>query len=117
MGRFRIESGVVSPWKFVETTPDPSRQTTSEMLIAGVYHGRESRFDGFPCMFKRFLTLTALATVLATAVPAAAQQTASTFGPPVTVCGQQVAPPVAQPPPGSAPVVYLLAPCFAAHGN
>jgi hypothetical protein len=37
--------------------------------------------------------------------------------PTVTVCGQQVAPPAAQPPAGSGPVVLFIAPCFEAQGN
>ena len=37
--------------------------------------------------------------------------------PSVTVCGQQVAGPRAQPPDGSGPVVLFIAPCFEAQGN
>src|SRR4051794_23635920 len=37
--------------------------------------------------------------------------------PSVTVCGQQVAGPRAQPPAGSGPVVLFIAPCFEAQGN
>src|SRR5262249_21656882 len=53
-----------------------------------------------------------VAMAFAAAAPAAAQQPAT-----ITVCGQQVAPPVNQPPAGSGPVVLFIAPCFEAHGG
>jgi outer membrane protein insertion porin family len=62
-------------------------------------------------------TLTALF-ALAWASPLLAQQPAAgSFGPPTTICGQAVGAPLAQPPAGSAPVVYLIAPCWEAQGN
>jgi outer membrane protein insertion porin family len=62
-------------------------------------------------------TLTALF-ALAWAAPLLAQQPAAgSFGPPTTICGQAVGAPLAQPPAGSAPVVYLIAPCWEAQGN
>ncbi len=62
-------------------------------------------------------TLTALF-ALAWASPLLAQQPAAgSFGPPATICGQAVGAPLAQPPAGSAPVVYLIAPCWEAQGN
>src|SRR4051794_17291104 len=52
----------------------------------------------------------------ATGAPAnAAAQTPA--GPPVTICGTPVGPPVSMPPAGSAPVIYLVAPCWEAQGN
>jgi outer membrane protein insertion porin family len=53
----------------------------------------------------------------APAAPAAQASPAGQFGPAVTVCGSPVAPPVAEPPAGSAPVIYLVAPCWEAQGN
>ncbi len=62
-------------------------------------------------------TLTALF-ALAWASPLLAQQPAAgSFGPPPAICGQTLAAPLAQPPAGSAPVVYLIAPCWEAQGN
>jgi outer membrane protein insertion porin family len=62
-------------------------------------------------------TLTALL-ALAWATPLLAQQpAAASFGPPATICGQAVGAPLAQPPMGSGPVVYLIAPCWEAQGN
>jgi outer membrane protein insertion porin family len=62
-------------------------------------------------------TLTALF-ALAWASPLFAQQPAAgSFGPPPTICGQTLGAPLAQPPAGSAPVVYLIAPCWEAQGN
>jgi outer membrane protein insertion porin family len=50
--------------------------------------------------------------------PAGASQppAAATQGSP-TICGAAVPPPANLPPAGSGPVIYLLAPCFAAQGN
>ena len=46
-----------------------------------------------------------------------AQGASSTpFGPTAVVCGTEVVP-QAQPPAGSGPVVYLIAPCWEAQGN
>ncbi len=68
-------------------------------------------------MLKPFAAL-ALGTALAGGAPAFAQTApASGFGPAATICGQDVPPPAAQPPAGSGPVVYLLAPCWEAQGN
>jgi outer membrane protein insertion porin family len=39
------------------------------------------------------------------------------FGPPVTVCGTPVPPPVSAPPAGSSPVIYLVAPCWEKQSN
>jgi hypothetical protein len=51
-------------------------------------------------------------------VPAPAQSQASGQAAPVTVCGLPVPPPVALPPAGSPPVVYLVMPaCFPTQGN
>jgi outer membrane protein insertion porin family len=62
-------------------------------------------------------TLTALF-ALAWASPLLAQQPAAgSFGPPATICGQAVGAPLAQPPAGSGPVVYLIAPCWETQGN
>jgi outer membrane protein insertion porin family len=62
-------------------------------------------------------TLTALF-ALAWASPLLAQQPAGdSFGPPPTICGQTLGAPLAQPPVGSAPVVYLIAPCWEAQAN
>jgi outer membrane protein insertion porin family len=59
----------------------------------------------------------ALAMVFASlATPALAQEPAA-LGPSTTICGQEVSPPAAEPPTGSGPVVYLLAPCWEAQGN
>ncbi len=66
-------------------------------------------------MFKCFRALIVLASLIAVAAPAGAQEPA--FGPPTTVCGSSVPPPVSQPPANSGPVVYLLVPCFEAQGN
>src|SRR5437868_988292 len=57
--------------------------------------------------------------VTAAAAPARAQtaQESGAFGPSVTVCGSPAAPPLAQPPANSGPVVYLLVPCFEVQGN
>src|SRR5579863_8242156 len=67
------------------------------------------------CISLRPLAVAALALM---AMPAAAQEqpAAQTAFPPATVCGQQRAP-LAQPAPGSAPVVLFIAPCFEAQGN
>ena len=62
----------------------------------------------------RVLTVCA---ALAVAAPGWAQQAPAVAGPPVTVCGTPVASPVAQPPAGSGPVLYLVAPCWEAQGN
>ena len=51
----------------------------------------------------------------APAAPATGHSRAAAVSPP-TICGQQPAP-LAQPPAGSAPVVYLIAPCFEAQGG
>jgi outer membrane protein insertion porin family len=51
------------------------------------------------------------------APPATSDAPAQSFGPPATVCGTEVPPPIAQPPANSGPVVYLAAPCFEAQGN
>ncbi len=60
----------------------------------------------------------AVTSVLLSAAPLRAQQpAAATFGPPATICGQTLAAPVRQPPAGSGPVVYLIAPCWEAQGN
>jgi outer membrane protein insertion porin family len=71
------------------------------------------------CMFNRLrVSLAALAMLLLAGAGAQAQQpaaAASASG--ATICGQQVPAPQALPPAGSAPVVYLLAPCFLAQGN
>ena len=65
-------------------------------------------------MFRGWLAAAAVAAaLLAFAVPARAQQEDL---PVATVCGQQ-ARPAAQPPPGTAPVVLYIAPCFEAQGN
>ena len=44
------------------------------------------------------------------------QQSLAASGP-ATFCGQRVAPPAALPPEGSAPVVWLIGPCFLVQGN
>jgi outer membrane protein insertion porin family len=68
-------------------------------------------------MFKFFpAALIVLSTLIALAVPAAAQEP-QVFGPPATVCGSTVPPPLSQPPANSGPVVYLIVPCFEAQGN
>src|SRR5581483_5257114 len=36
---------------------------------------------------------------------------------PTTICGQPIPPPSTLPPAGSGPVIYLIAPCWAAQGN
>ena len=46
-----------------------------------------------------------------------AAQPADAFGPPTTICGQQVGAPIAQPPANSGPVMYLIAPCFEGQGG
>jgi outer membrane protein insertion porin family len=64
------------------------------------------------------LSVFAVTSALLSAAPLRAQQpAAATFGPPATICGQTVAAPVRQPPAGSGPVVYLIAPCWEAQGN
>jgi outer membrane protein insertion porin family len=62
--------------------------------------------------FVSALWAAAAAPVLGQAPPPAAPPLPS-----VTVCGQQVAGPRAQPPDGSGPVVLFIAPCFEAQGN
>ena len=57
-----------------------------------------------------------VALTLAVSAPLAAQAPAQ-YGPPATICGQQVAPPRAQPPDNSAPVVYLIGLCFDKQGG
>src|SRR4029077_14334445 len=57
----------------------------------------------------------AVAALALTAAPVAAQEQPAGL-PPATVCGQQRAP-LAQPAPGSAPVVLFIAPCFEAQGG
>jgi outer membrane protein insertion porin family len=61
--------------------------------------------------------LTALSALLWASPLLAQQPQAGSFGPPATICGQAVGAPLAQPPAGSAPVVYLIAPCWEAQGN
>ena len=65
-----------------------------------------------------------LAALLLAVRPSAAQVSAPPGGPPpaaqpaaATICGQSVAPPSNLPPAGSAPVLWLMAPCFEAQGN
>jgi outer membrane protein insertion porin family len=62
----------------------------------------------------------AVACGLWSALPALAQQ-ASPAAPapaaPITVCGQPVGAPPSEPPAGSTPVIYLIAPCWEAQGN
>ena len=73
--------------------------------------GRPARNVG---MLKR---LCALAVGLFVPTALFAQGASSTpFGPSAVVCGEQVAP-SAQPPAGTGPVVYLIAPCWEAQGN
>ncbi len=67
-------------------------------------------------MFKSVHLLVTLALLTPVAAPVAAQD-AQTFGPPATVCGSTVPPPVSQPPGNSGPVVYLIVPCFEAQEN
>ena len=67
-------------------------------------------------MLKFFRLLVAFA-ILTALVPPATAQDAQTFGPPATVCGSTVPPPVSQPPANSGPIVYLIVPCFEAQGN
>jgi outer membrane protein insertion porin family len=68
-------------------------------------------------MLKHF-RLFALGVLLIGATPVWAQE-APPAAPvaPATICGQQVPPPASLPPPGSGPVVYLIAPCWEAQGN
>src|SRR4051812_29269787 len=64
-------------------------------------------------------TLASAALVAATAAtPAFAQGAAPGPGVnPTTVCGSAIPPPAALPPNGSAPVIYLIVPCFAKQGG
>src|SRR5436853_419709 len=69
-------------------------------------------------MLKR-LCLFGIVVFASAATPLLAQQQAPTsaFGPPTNICGTDVPSPVAQPPAGSGPVVYLIGPCWEAQGN
>jgi hypothetical protein len=64
-------------------------------------------------MLKRLRVGIVAVAMLVPAAGAFAQEPASAS----TICGQPVPAPASLPPDGSAPVVYLLAPCFLAQGN
>jgi outer membrane protein insertion porin family len=78
-------------------------------------------------MVKCFRVCAALAVWLAASAAGAQEPAAAAPSPssapaqpaanPQLICGQDVPPPRALPPPGSGPVVYLIAPCFEAQGG
>ena len=69
-------------------------------------------------MIKRFHVFAALASLtVATRVAAQQPQAAPPSTNPTTVCNLQIPPPAAEPPAGSAPVIFQIVPCFAAEGG
>ena len=77
-------------------------------------------------MLKTLVSTLALAATVGTAVPVFAQapsaaplspQASGAPGNPTTVCNLPIPAPAALPPAGSAPVVYVILPCFPAQGN
>ena len=109
----RSNDPISSPYPHTES----DRMIISERLIFGDNNDFRARLPESLLMRKFRGMLTALV-ALAWATPAAAQQPAAgSSGPPAYDLRISRGAPLAQPPAGSAPVVYLIAPCWEAQGN